>query len=92
MVELEPLQHANEIETVKALVQQHAEYTGSELAWRVLIRWDELLSQFVKVMPKDYKRVLEAVARVQAQGLSGEAAVMAAFQSNKSDAARVGGN
>jgi glutamate synthase (ferredoxin) len=44
------------------------------------------------VLPKDYKRVLDAVARVEAQGLSGEAAVMAAFQSNKSDAARVGGN
>jgi glutamate synthase (ferredoxin) len=58
----------------------------------VLIRWEELLPKFIKVLPKDYKRVLEAVARVQAQGLSGEAAVMAAFESNKSDAARVGGN
>jgi glutamate synthase (ferredoxin) len=92
MVGLEPLQDADEIVAVKALVQQHADYTNSELAWRVLIRWEELLPKFIKVLPKDYKRVLEAVARVQAQGLSGEAAVMAAFESNKSDAARVGGN
>jgi glutamate synthase (ferredoxin) len=44
------------------------------------------------VLPKDYKRVLEAYAKVQAQGLSGDEAVMAAFESNKSDASRVGGN
>ena len=43
-------------------------------------------------MPKDYKRVLEAFAEVKAQGLSGDEAVMAAFESNKSDVARVGGN
>ena len=61
-------------------------------AWRVLIRWDELLPRFVKVMPKDYKRVLTAFAEVAAQGLSGDEAVMAAFESNKRDVARVGGN
>jgi hypothetical protein len=36
--------------------------------------------------------MLEAFAAVAAQGLSGEAAVMAAFEQNKSDASRVGGN
>ena len=74
------------------LIQKHADATNSELAWRVLIRWDEILPKFVKVMPNDYKRVLEAYAHVKAQGLSGDEAVMAAFESNKRDAARVGGN
>ena len=92
MVGLEPLADAGEIAEVKALVQKHADYTNSELAWRVLIRWEELLPKFVKVLPNDYKRVLEAFARVQAQGLSGDEAVMAAFDSNKRDVARVGGN
>ncbi|MCB0048787.1 MAG: hypothetical protein KDE24_04460, partial [Caldilinea sp.] len=77
---------------LKAMVQRHADLTNSELAWRILIRWDELLPRFVKVMPKDYKRVLEAFAQVQAQGLSGDEAVMAAFEQNKRDASRVGGN
>jgi glutamate synthase (ferredoxin) len=49
-------------------------------------------SKFVKVMPKDYKRALEAMARVQAMGLSGDEAVMAAFEENKKDLSRVGGN
>ncbi|HQY93970.1 MAG TPA: glutamate synthase subunit alpha, partial [Caldilinea sp.] len=92
MVELEPLQDADEIAAVKAMVQKHADLTNSELAWRVLIRWEEMLPQFIKVMPKDYKRVLEAFAQVQAQGLSGDEAVMAAFEQNKRDASRVGGN
>jgi glutamate synthase (ferredoxin) len=51
-----------------------------------------MLSKFVKVIPKDYKRVLEAEKRVRAQGLSGDDAVMAAFKENVSDVARVGGN
>ena len=92
MVGLEILSNAEEIAEVRALIQKHAELTHSDLAWRTLIRWEELVPKFVKVMPKDYKRMLEAFARVQAQGLSGEAAVMAAFESNKSDLSRVSGN
>jgi glutamate synthase (ferredoxin) len=42
-------------------------------------------------MPRDYKRVLLAMERVTAAGLSGEEAVMAAFEENARDAARVGG-
>ena len=59
----------------------------SELGWRVLLRWDELVAKFVKVLPKDYQRVLDAYARVKEQGLSGDEAVMAAFELNKSNIA-----
>ncbi len=92
MVDLERLEDAAEIAEVKAMVQTHAELTGSALAWRVLLRWDELVSQFVKVMPQDYKRMLEAFAEMEAAGLSGDEAVMAAFELNKNDQARVSGN
>ena len=44
------------------------------------------------MFPKDFKRMLEAIAQVQAQGLSGEEAVMVAFEQNKNDEARVSGN
>jgi glutamate synthase (ferredoxin) len=43
-------------------------------------------------MPKDYKRMLEALERVQEEGLSGDEALMAAFEENKRDLARVSGN
>jgi glutamate synthase (ferredoxin) len=38
--------------------------------------------KFVKVMPQDYKRVLTSLKKVQSQGLSGEEAIMAAFEEN----------
>jgi len=92
MVELEPLSDANEIAEVKTMVERHAKYTHSRVAEHVLNSWSAMVSKFVKVLPKDYKRVLEAEKRVRAQGLSGDEAVMAAFQENIKDVARVGGN
>ncbi len=92
MVYLERLDDEAEIKEVEAMIRQHAEYTNSKLAWRILSDWDNKISKFVKVMPKDYKRMLEAFDRVKAAGLSGEEAVMSAFELNKNDQARVSGN
>jgi glutamate synthase (ferredoxin) len=92
MVDLESLQDSDDISELKILIERHARYTGSQVAERILSSWNAMLPKFVKVIPKDYKRVLEAEKRVRAQGLSGEEAVMAAFKENMSDVARVGGN
>ncbi|MFM8887303.1 MAG: hypothetical protein ACKOKC_12945, partial [Chthoniobacterales bacterium] len=92
MVDLERLTDAAEIAEVKAMVERHAEATGSTRAREVLDTWDKSLPTFVKVLPKDYKRVLMAMDRVIASGLSGDEAVMAAFEENARDLARVGGN
>jgi glutamate synthase (ferredoxin) len=46
----------------------------------------------VKIIPKDYKRMMEQIAKVQSQGLSGEQALMAAFEANMRELSRVGGN
>jgi glutamate synthase (ferredoxin) len=92
MVELGSLQEADEITEVRTMIERHARYTDSQLAERVLSSWNAMVPKFVKVMPKDYKRVLEAQKRVREQGLSGDEAVMAAFQENIKDLARVGGN
>ena len=92
MVDLEPLEDPEEVAAVKAMIDKHAELTGSLLAYRILSNWDETLPRFLKVIPKDYKRMLQAFREVEAAGLSGEEAVMAAFNSNISDAIRVSGN
>jgi glutamate synthase (ferredoxin) len=92
MVALERLESRAEIAEVQAMIRRHADYTNSELAWRVLGRWNAVVPKFVKVMPKDYKRMLETLAQVEMSGLSGNEAVMAAFEQNKSDLARVSGN
>ena len=51
---------------LRGLIEKHAERTGSDLAAKLLGEWDAALPRFVKVMPDDYKRVLEAQAQ-QAQ-------------------------
>jgi glutamate synthase (ferredoxin) len=48
----------------------------------ILINWERYRSRFVKVMPMDYKRVLQALERAQAAGLSGDDALAAAFEEN----------
>jgi glutamate synthase (ferredoxin) len=57
----------------------------------VLKNWEGMMRKFVKVIPKDYKRVLQAMKKVKGQGLSGDEAIMAAFEENVRDVARVGG-
>ena len=92
MVDLEKLDDAREIEDLRQMVQRHFDYTKSRCAFAILARWDEQVAKFVKIMPKDYKRVLQAVQKVREQGLSGEEAVMAAFEVNARDASRLGGS
>ncbi len=91
MVTLEKLADPDEIEQVWKLVQRHQAYTRSERAARILANWAEFLPKWVKVMPKDYSRVLKSMQRVQGSGLSGEEAIMAAFEENARDVARIGG-
>jgi glutamate synthase (NADPH/NADH) large chain len=59
-------------------VRRHRDETGSAVATRLLDRWDEARAAFVKVMPKDYKRVLEAQRRAAETGEDALEAVMAA--------------
>jgi glutamate synthase (NADPH) large chain len=59
MVDIEPLADYDDIELVRDLLIQHAGKTGSAVAARLLSDWDGAISQFVKVMPIDYRRVLE---------------------------------
>jgi glutamate synthase (ferredoxin) len=91
MVGLEKLADAAEIEEVRQLIQRHADYTKSQRASKILAQWEKQLGKFVKVMPKDYKRMLQAIKQARESGLSGEDAVMAAFEENANDLARVGG-
>ncbi|WP_088103353.1 glutamate synthase large subunit [Halalkalibacter urbisdiaboli] len=91
MVLLEEVTEQADVETLKTMIENHASYTGSDLAKRVLASWNEMLPRFVKVIPKDYKRMLEAIERVKQEGLSGVDAVMVAFDENKNDKSRVSG-
>ncbi len=66
MVDLEPLEDPDDLQLVRSLLQEHREATGSTLAKRVLDHWEEITKKFVKVMPVDYRRVLEEQKRAAA--------------------------
>jgi glutamate synthase (NADPH/NADH) large chain len=67
MVEVEPLDAMDEA-FVQAIVERHVEFTASAHAARVLHDWPDIRPRFVKVMPRDYKRVLAAEARAASEG------------------------
>jgi glutamate synthase (ferredoxin) len=90
-VDLERMSDADEIEEVWKMIQRHQTYTRSERAVKILAEWEKMINQFVKVIPKDYKRVLQKLKEAKEQGLSGDAAISAAFEANIRDEARIGG-
>jgi glutamate synthase (ferredoxin) len=92
MVDLEELSDPAEIAAVKQMIRRHAIHTGSSRARLILQGWSQMWPRFVKVMPRDYRRMLEAIATARADGVNGDRAVMAAFTANKRDLARVSGN
>jgi len=91
MVLLYRLKYPEEIDLVKDLIFRHAQLTGSTRASKVLVDWDYFISRFVRVVPNDYNRVLQAQRKMRETGLSAEEAEMAAFELNSQDVARVGG-
>jgi glutamate synthase (ferredoxin) len=91
MVAIGKLDDPEEAEIVLQMIKRHAEYTKSQKAFKVIALWEEMLPKFVKVIPHDYARVLAALKKAEAAGLSGDDAMTAAFEENVRDVARVGG-
>jgi glutamate synthase (NADPH/NADH) large chain len=57
MVDLDPVENDENVFELRELIEQHHRYTESTVAARILDAWPDVLAQFVKVMPTDYKRV-----------------------------------
>ncbi|HKF58305.1 MAG TPA: glutamate synthase large subunit, partial [Blastocatellia bacterium] len=91
MVELTAIEDEDEIEFVKTMLFRHAQYTASKRATEALLAWEEWVTKFVRVIPKDYRRVLEAQKQMRESGMAIEEAAMAAFEQNSRDLARLGG-
>ena len=77
MVDLDPTEE-DDREWLRHIVGRHQAETASAVAGRLLERWHYEERHFLKVMPKDYKRVLEAAAMARERGDSVEDAIMAA--------------
>ena len=49
---------SDDLKELRKLIQNHYDYTQSDVAQEILVNWDTKITQFVKVMPRDYKAVL----------------------------------
>ena len=62
-VELEPVSAEEDASLLKEMLEKHVRYTGSRIAENILNAWEASLAGFVKVMPTEYRRALEMMAR-----------------------------
>ena len=70
LVDLEKLEDRTDVDAVKHLIQEHFKNTGSNKAETILKNWGEFQSKFVKIMPRDYKRILEESKNQKQTGVS----------------------
>jgi len=78
MIDLDALDAAD-VESVRELLRRHVEETQSSRAEELLVDWPSAATRFIKVMPKDYKRVLQLRADAIEKGLDPMVAVMGAL-------------
>jgi glutamate synthase domain-containing protein 2/glutamate synthase domain-containing protein 1/glutamate synthase domain-containing protein 3 len=92
MVGIESVTEPAEAARLRGMIEKHLQYTGSARAREVLANWEANLARFVKVIPKDYQRMLACIKKAHERGLAGDEAIMEAFEENARDLSRVGGN
>ena len=68
MVSIEGIEDEDQ-NILKDMIQKHLEYTDSAVARKILDNWADSIASFVKVMPNDYKRMLQNIQRVTESGL-----------------------
>lgn len=77
---------------LKKMIADHARYTDSEKAKKLLSDWDDALKKFVLILPNDYDRMIKAIKKAHAEGYTGDEALMIAFDANNRDVSRLSGN
>jgi glutamate synthase (ferredoxin) len=92
MVLFETVSEQYEINELRTMIRNHVKFTGSTVGHRILEDWESAVFNFVKIIPKDYKRMFEAIEKGKKTGLSNDDAILAAFEQNMRDVSRVSGN
>ncbi|WP_126426871.1 glutamate synthase large subunit [Brevibacillus marinus] len=83
MVLLEALAEQREIAEVKQLIEAHVRYTGSRHAQKLLAEWEQTVGKFVKVIPKDYKYIINTISELEQKGIERQEAIWLAFAENQ---------
>jgi glutamate synthase (ferredoxin) len=79
MISVESLSDKYEIDEVKQLIMNHVNYTNSEIAKKILDDWNGYLPKFKKIIPRDYKKIMNTIVSLEEKGLSQEQASIEAF-------------
>ena len=83
LVSMDPVSDPQDAAELRALIQAHAAATGSPRAKAILAEFEGYLPRFKKILPRDYDRMLHAIAAYEAQGMGREEAEMAAFYASQ---------
>ena len=83
LVEFELLNNPEEIEIVRDMIERHVRFTGSTYAEGLLAQWSETVRRFVRIVPRDYMRIVSLIEKYRRSGATLEEAKFAAFQTKK---------
>ena len=79
MISIEAVTDKYEVSELKQLIMDHVNYTNSEIGKRILENFEEYLPKFKKIIPKDYKKMMNMIVAFEEKGLSREKAAIEAF-------------
>ena len=82
LVSFEEVTNKYDVLELKGLIQEHVAYTNSEKGKRILDNFSEYLPKFKKIVPHDYRRMMNAIVQMEEKGLNSEQAQLEAFDAN----------
>ena len=82
MVSFEEVTNKYDVLELKEMIKEHVAYTNSERGKEILDNFGEYLSKFKKIMPHDYRRMMNTIVQMEEKGLSSEQAQIEAFYAN----------
>ena len=82
LVSFEDVSNKYDVLELKGLIQEHVAYTNSEKGKRILDHFSEYLPKFKKIVPYDYRRMMNAIVQMEEKGLNSEQAQIEAFYAN----------
>ncbi|RJE48868.1 MULTISPECIES: glutamate synthase large subunit [unclassified Dehalobacter] len=80
LILMEKITSEKELKEIREMIRKHVAHTGSPLGRKVLDDWANYTPRFTKIIPRDYKKMMENIDRAHKAGLSGEEALTAAFE------------
>ena len=83
MVLIQKVTSKYDVNELKSMIEEHAAYTDSEAAKRILDNFTDYLPKFKKIIPVDYEKMMTRILQMEEQGMSSEQAKIEAFYERK---------